>query len=82
MSTKLYTDPKLEKKLAKISRDKISTIYKRSSTITPSMIGCKVKIHNGKTFSARIITSEMVGYKFGTFAPTRKFIKHGKAGTH
>jgi len=46
------------------------------------MIGHVLLIHNGKKFANRTVTQDMVGYKIGTFAPTRKLGKHGKAGTH
>jgi len=57
-------------------------VWFRSSTIFPGSIGYVFDIHNGKKFLRRQITPEMVGCKFGEFAPTRKLGKHGKAGTH
>nr|YP_010733799.1 ribosomal protein S19 [Gayralia brasiliensis]YP_010733828.1 ribosomal protein S19 [Monostroma nitidum]WEG93070.1 ribosomal protein S19 [Gayralia brasiliensis]WEG93099.1 ribosomal protein S19 [Monostroma nitidum] len=47
-------------------------IYQRSSTILPKMIGKTVKIHSGQKFVNYLITSYVIGYKFGEFAPTKK----------
>ncbi|PVG02881.1 putative mitochondrial ribosomal protein S19 [Serendipita vermifera] len=44
----------------------------RSCTVLPNFIGAKFMIHNGKTYNPVTITQEMVGYKLGEFAPTRK----------
>ncbi|CAG8827972.1 36753_t:CDS:2, partial [Racocetra persica] len=52
------------------------TVWCRSSTIFPEMIGFTLRIHNGKTFFKREITQDMVGYKIGEFAPTRKKGEH------
>jgi len=34
-------------------------------------------VHNGKTFVPIFVTEKMVGHRFGEFAPTRTFRKHG-----
>jgi len=52
-------------------------IWSRSSTITPEMLGFNFDVHNGKNFVRVFVSEEMVGHKFGEFAPTRKFFKHG-----
>lgn len=54
----------------------------RGVVISPNMIGHTLLIHNGKTFVSRSVTQNMVGYKIGAFAPTRRLGTHGKAGTH
>lgn len=51
--------------------------WARSSTITPEMIGYTFGVHNGRSFVEVKIMEDMVGYKLGEFAPTRKFIRHG-----
>lgn len=48
------------------------TLYQRSSTIVPEMIGSIVKIHSGHKFVKFIVSEHTVGYKFGEFAPTKK----------
>ena len=59
------------------------TIYSRSSVILPHFIGKTVQIHNGCTYVQITITENMIGYKFGEFAATRKkfFFKKRKHGT-
>jgi len=44
----------------------------RNSTIIPCFVGLLFKVHNGKIFYQVKITEEMIGYKLGEFAPTRK----------
>lgn len=46
--------------------------FSRSSTILHKFVGSSFKIHNGKTFVNLKITENMVGFKFGEFASTRK----------
>lgn len=59
----------------------IKEIWSRRSTITESLIGKYVSIHNGKIFTKIYINREKVGYKFGEFAQTRKFTKKLKKNT-
>lgn len=70
----------LEKKIqALIKENKKSVIktWSRGSMITPDFISYTVNVHNGKTFIPVYVTENMVGHKFGEFAPTRKFGGHG-----
>lgn len=75
-----YLEPSLEKKLLKMietgSRLPIKT-WSRRSVITPQFVGFTVSVHNGKKHIPIFITENMVGYKFGEFAGTRTFRKHG-----
>ncbi len=50
--------------------------WSRSSTIYPDMVEHTIAVHNGRTHVPVYITSEMVGYKLGEFAPTRTFKGH------
>lgn len=50
--------------------------WSRRSTIVPEMVGHTVAVHNGKKFVPVYITENMVGHKFGEFAPTRLFRGH------
>jgi small subunit ribosomal protein S19 len=47
-------------------------IWSRRSTVTPSIVGRKVSVYNGKKFLSLLISQDMVGHKFGEFANTRK----------
>ena len=64
----------------KISKNKPIRTHKRDLVIVPKMIGMKLYIYNGKNFVMVEVIGEMLGHKFGEFAPTRARIKHGKAG--
>ena len=50
--------------------------WSRRSTITPEMIGHTFAVHNGKNFIPVFVTENMVDYKLGEFAPTRRFAAH------
>jgi small subunit ribosomal protein S19 len=69
---------KVEK--AKASNDKkaIKT-WSRRSMVLPEMVGLTFAVHNGKKFIPVYITENMVGHKFGEFAPTRTFHGHTPA---
>jgi small subunit ribosomal protein S19 len=54
-------------------------VWSRASTIVPEFVGQNFEVHNGKTFIKVFITEDMVGHKFGEFAPTRTFRGHTAA---
>jgi small subunit ribosomal protein S19 len=58
------------------SREPIKT-WARACTVVPEFVGKHFAIHNGRTFIKLYITEDMVGHKFGEFAPTRTFRVHG-----
>ncbi|MDW7732392.1 MAG: 30S ribosomal protein S19 [Methanolobus sp.] len=60
-------------------KDSIRTHY-RDIIIFPDMVGKQIEVYNGKTFVAVEIQPEMVGHRFGEFAPTRSKVSHGSAG--
>ena len=75
-----YVDPTLLKQVekSKLSGDrKAIKTWKRASMITPDLVGLTIAVHDGRKFVSVFITENMVGYKFGSFAPTRTFRKHG-----
>lgn len=51
--------------------------WARASLIAPEMVGYTFGVHNGKTHIEVFVTEEMVGHRFGEFALTKKFIRHG-----
>ncbi len=74
-----YVDPKLLKKISKLapgSREVVKT-WSRDSEISPEMVGFVFGVHNGKNFIEVKVSEDMVGHRFGEFAPTRRFTKHG-----
>ncbi len=57
---------------------KVIKTWSRRSVIIPDAVGLTFAVHNGKKFIAVYVTENMVGHKFGEFAPTRTF--HGHSG--
>ncbi len=58
-------------------RNEIIKTWSRRSTIMPQFVGLTFGVYNGKKFLPVLVTENMVGHKFGEFAPTRTF--HGHA---
>ena len=57
-------------------REVIKT-WSRRSTILPNFVGLSFQVHNGNKFVPVSVSEEMVGHKFGEFAPTRTYYGHG-----
>ena len=75
-----YVDFKLEKKIENKMNSKKKEVIKtwaRRSTISPLFVGHTFAVHNGNKFVPVLVTENMVGLKFGEFAPTRTY--HGHA---
>ncbi len=83
MSRSLKKGPYVDQKLlAKVSKLKAGgkTIIKtwaRACTIVPEMIGFTFGVHNGRVHVPVLVTEDMIGHKFGEFAHTRTFRRHG-----
>ena len=58
-------------------RNDVIKIWTRRSTILPQFVGLTFGVHNGNKFVPVLVTENMVGLKFGEFAPTRTY--HGHA---
>ncbi|MDR1860912.1 MAG: 30S ribosomal protein S19 [Bacteroidales bacterium] len=70
---------KLEQRvLAMNESGKKTTIktWSRASVISPDFVGHTIAVHNGNKFIPVYVTENMVGHKFGEFAPTRTFRGH------
>lgn len=75
-----FVDGYLLKKVQKLvdsGRKDIIKTWSRRSTILPFFVGYTFAVHNGNKFIPVAVTEEMVGHKFGAFAPTRTFYGHG-----
>jgi small subunit ribosomal protein S19 len=59
-------------------RNEVIKIWSRRSTILPQFVGLTFGVHNGHKHVPVMVTENMVGHKFGEFAPTRTF--HGHTG--
>jgi len=76
-----FVDGHLQKKIDEATTSgskKVIKTWSRRSTIVPEAVGLTFAVHNGKKFIAVFVTENMVGHKFGEFAPTRLF--HGHSG--
>ena len=59
-------------------RNEVIKIWSRRSTILPQFVGLTFGVHNGHKHMPVLITENMIGHKFGEFAPSRTF--HGHTG--
>ena len=76
-----FIDEHLMKKVEALNasnQKKVIQTWSRRSTIYPDFVGHTVAVHNGKTHLPIYVTEDMVGHKFGEFAPTRTYRGHGK----
>ena len=83
MSRSLKKGPFVEERLAnriikmnEANEKKVVKTWSRSSTIFPYMVGHTIAVYDGRKHVPVYITTEMVGYKLGEFAPTRTFKGH------
>ena len=70
-----FVEESLIKKVEKIKNDpnrKPIKTWSRKSTIIPDFVGFSFLIYNGKKFIPIPISEDIVGQKFGEFAPTRQ----------
>ena len=59
-------------------RSEVIKTWSRRSTILPQFVGLTFGVHNGHKHVPVAVTEDMIGHKFGEFAPTRTF--HGHSG--
>ncbi|CAN5690251.1 30S ribosomal protein S19 [soil metagenome] len=77
-----YIPAHLEKKVVKMIESKKKSVIKtwaRAAMISPDFVGQTFAVHNGNKFIPVYVTENMVGHKFGEFAPTRTFRAHSGA---
>ena len=58
------------------ARKEVIKTWSRRSTILPQFVGLTFGVYNGQKFLPVLVTENMVGHKFGEFAPTRTFTGH------
>ena len=76
-----FIDIKLMAKVEAMNEANKKSVIKtwsRRSMITPDFVGHTFAVHNGNKFIPVYVTENMVGHKFGEFAPTRTYKGHGK----
>jgi small subunit ribosomal protein S19 len=57
-------------------RNQVIKTWSRRSTILPQFVGLTFGVYNGKKFIPVSVNEDMIGHKFGEFAPTRTFVGH------
>ncbi len=57
---------------------KVVKTWSRASVIFPDFIGHTIAVYNGRKHVPVFVTENMVGHRFGEFAPTRTFRGHEK----
>jgi small subunit ribosomal protein S19 len=60
----------------KSGEKKVIKTWSRSSTIFPQMVGHTIAVYDGKKHVPVYVTEDMIGHKFGEFAPTRTYRGH------
>jgi len=55
---------------------KVIKTWSRRSTVMPEAVGLTFAVHNGRKFVPVYVTENMIGHKYGEFAPTRTFNGH------
>ncbi len=76
-----FIEFKLERKVLAMNEANKKSVVKtwaRASVISPDFVGHTIAVHNGNKFIPVYVTENMVGHKFGEFAPTRTFRGHAK----
>lgn len=77
-----YVDADLLKKAEEVIQSGKKTIIKtwrRRSTIIPLFVGLTFGVYNGQKHIPVLVTENMIGHKFGEFAPTRTYKGHTAA---
>ena len=79
-----FVEEKLYSKVCQMNEKgekKVLKTWSRASTIFPEFVGHTVAVHDGHKHIPVYVTEDMVGHKFGEFAPTRTFKGHAGSKT-
>ena len=74
-----FFDGYLLKKAEKVresGRNEVIKIWSRRSTILPQFVGLTFGVYNGQKHIPVLVSEDMIGHKFGEFAPTRTYYGH------
>ena len=69
------------KEMNEAGEKKVLKTWSRASTIFPDFVGHTVAVHDGRKHVPVYVTEDMVGHKFGEFAPTRTYKGHAGSKT-
>ncbi|EFL90044.1 30S ribosomal protein S19 [Ahrensia sp. R2A130] len=75
-----FVDGYLLKKAEKVhegGRKEVIKTWSRRSTIMPQFVGLTFGVYNGHKHIPVNVSEDMVGQKFGEYAPTRTYYGHG-----
>ena len=67
---------KKAEKARESTRAEAIKIWSRRSTILPQFVGLTFGVYNGQKHIPVNVTEDMIGHKFGEFAPTRTYYGH------
>ncbi|MGR3779745.1 30S ribosomal protein S19 [Albimonas pacifica] len=67
---------KKAEKARESTRAEVIKIWSRRSTILPQFVGLTFGVYNGQKHIPVNVTEDMIGHKFGEFAPTRTYYGH------
>ena len=76
-----FVQPVLLKRVKEMNaagEKRVLKTWSRSSTIFPQFVGHTFAVHDGRKHVPVYVTEDMVGHKFGEFAPTRTYHGHTK----
>ena len=71
-----YMLKKAEASRAGGKRGEVIKTWSRRSTILPQFVGLTFGVYNGQKHVPVNVTEDMIGHKFGEFAPTRTYYGH------
>ena len=77
-----FVEPKLLARVVAMNEageKRVLKTWSRSSTIFPDFVGHTIAVHDGRKHVPVYVTEDMVGHKFGEFAPTRTYKGHAGA---
>ncbi|WP_372891743.1 30S ribosomal protein S19 [Rhodosalinus sp.] len=57
-------------------RNDVIKIWSRRSTILPQFVGLTFGVYNGQKHIPVLVNEDMIGQKFGEYAPTRTYYGH------
>ena len=78
-----FVEGKLQKRITaarRISEKVVIRTWSRASMILPDAVGLTIAVHDGRRHIPVYVTENMVGHRFGEFAPTRTFRGHAGRG--
>ncbi len=63
-------------KVRESGRKEVIKIWSRRSTILPQFVGLTFGVYNGQKHIPVLVSEDMIGHKFGEFAPSRTYYGH------